>query len=186
MFNPKDLRPYPHKFLCYQTLKEGKNEYGKAHIYSFRSEKTKRKYIIRLEELPNQLFLIKFYQKIPFIPTSKKYKILTQTNDTLRIVATCIMVVKEVLNKNELASFGCIGARGFIKKNKEIIEETTENKTKRFKIWSLIFNRIASQTRFKPYDYEEKSIYIRFNTKNIKDEEKIIREWEQILKELDT
>lgn len=60
MFNLKDLCPYPHRFLCYETLKTGENEYGKAHIYSFRSEKTNRKYIIRLEELPNQLFLIKF------------------------------------------------------------------------------------------------------------------------------
>lgn len=95
------------------------------------------------------------------------------------------MVVKEVLNKNELASFGCIGAREFIKENKKLVEEPTEQKTTRFRIWSLIFNRIASQTRFKPYNYEEKSIYIRFNTKRIKEEEKIIREWEQVLKELD-
>ncbi len=40
MLRLEQLNPYPYKFLCYQFLRKDKKVYGKAHIYSFRSEKT--------------------------------------------------------------------------------------------------------------------------------------------------
>ena len=78
-------------------------------IYHFRSTRTKKWYIVRVEQYPNDFYGIKFYLKDDRL-NPHKYNRLTGLNEPRPIIYTCIAILMELAEQNPNASFGFIGA----------------------------------------------------------------------------
>ena len=95
---------YPYTFLTRQSTRD-----VPVPIYHFRSSRTKKWYIVRVEEYPNKFFGIKFYLKDDRL-NPHKYNRLTGLNEPRPIINTCIAILMELAEQYPDSSFGFIGA----------------------------------------------------------------------------
>lgn len=79
-------------------------------LWSFKSTKSNKRYIVEVEGFENQFFGIKFYWK--GVEKSKnRYSILTNDYEPRVIVRTCIEVMLDYYRKNHHVSFGFVAAQ---------------------------------------------------------------------------
>ena len=78
-------------------------------IWTFRSLKSNKRYIIEVEGFENEFWGLKFYWK--GVEKSKnRYSLLTNDYEPRTIVRSCVEVMLEYYRKNRLASFGFVAA----------------------------------------------------------------------------
>lgn len=78
-------------------------------LWSFRSLKSKRRYIVEIESFKHHFYGVKFYCKS--VSTSRdRYSILTNDNEPRSIVMSCIQVMLNYYNEDKFASFGFVAA----------------------------------------------------------------------------
>ena len=138
------LQHYPYTFLTRQNTGS-----IPVLIYHFRSTRTKRWYIVRVEEYPNHFFGIKFYLKADS-RSKRKYNRLTGLNEPRPVINTCIAILMEVAEQYPNSSFGFIGAN--------LIGEG-DYETKRFRVYRRILSTYFSEEHYLHYQIVEKSAY---------------------------
>lgn len=78
-------------------------------LWTFRSKKSNKRYIVEVEGFENEFYGIKFYWK--GVEKSKnRYSMLTNDFEPRIIVRTCIEVMLEYYRKNTLVSFGFVAS----------------------------------------------------------------------------
>ena len=138
------LPHYPYTFLTRTNTGE-----IPVLIYHFRSTRTKKWYIVRVEQYPNDFYGIKFYLKDDRL-NPHKYNRLTGLNEPRPIIHTCIAILMELAEQNPNASFGFIGAN--------LLGES-DHETKRFRVYRRILTTYFSEEHFLHYQIIEKSAY---------------------------
>ena len=118
-------------------------------VYHFRSTKSHRWYIVRVEEHPQHFYGIKFYLKSDTLNPNKFNK-LSGLFEPRPVINTCIAILMELASMNPEASFGFIGAN--------LIGES-EQETKRFRVYNTILTTYFSEAQYLHYQILEKSAY---------------------------
>lgn len=139
-----DFSYYPFQFLMRSTA-----DAVPCLLYHFRSTKTRRWYIVRVEEYPNHFYGIKFYLKDD-AHSPHKYNRLTGLNEARPVIRTCIAILMNIAEKDTHSSFGFIGAN---------LEGETHNETKRFRVYRRILTSYFSQNVFEHYQIVQQSAY---------------------------
>ena len=135
-------------------------------IYHFRSTRTKKWYIVRVEQYPNDFYGIKFYLKDDRL-NPHKYNRLTGLNEPRPIIYTCIAILMELAEQNPNASFGFIGAN--------LLGES-ERETKRFRVYRRVLTTYFSEEHFLHYQIVEKSAYALVRRHVVDNNPEIIKE----------
>jgi len=155
------LPHYPYTFLTRQSAGE-----FPVLIYHFRSTRTKKWYIVRVEQYPNEFFGIKFYLKDDRL-NPHKYNRLTGLNEPRPIIYTCIEILMELAEQYPNSSFGFIGAN--------IIGES-EIETKRFRVYRRVLTTYFSEEHYLHYQIVEKSAYALVRKEALESNPNLIKE----------
>ena len=155
------LPHYPYTFLT--RLSRGEIP---VLIYHFRSTRTKKWYIVRVEQYPNDFYGIKFYLKDDRL-NPHKYNRLTGLNEPRPIIYTCIAILMELAEQNPNASFGFIGAN--------LLGES-DYETKRFRVYRRVLTTYFSEEHFLHYQIVEKSAYALVRRHVVDNNPEIIKE----------
>lgn len=146
---------YTYKYL--RTEKEYNYDTDvSVHIYTFISPKTNKEYNVRIEDLGNDTFALKYYLK-ESIKNKNRYKILTKLNEPTQVFRTCIDIMLEFINKKNMASFIIVG---------EASEDEDKKHTQRYRIYEYMFKNFFSVKLYEHYILAEHSIYVLSNRNN--------------------
>lgn len=136
-------------FYPYQFLMRDSRDSVPCLIYHFRSSRTNRWYVVRVEEYPNHFYGIKFYLKSDS-NSPHKYNRLTGLNEPRPLIRTCIAILMEIAQNDPLSSFGFIGAN--------CVNESIAI-TKRFRVYRRVLTSYFSENKFLHYQIEAQSAY---------------------------
>ena len=129
-----------------------------THNYTFKAGATP--YIAKVEEYPDNIFIIKFFRKQDR-KRIDRYHVLTNEFKCTKIVSTCIRILISILEKNENASFGFLGANTINKEYEELRGET-----KRFKIYKRAMENLVGENIFEHTMDTINSTYLMVNRRN--------------------
>ena len=158
---------YKFRYCNYNNAKKGQYNV-REHILTF-SCKKKIQYIVRVEEYPHFMYVVKFYLKNHRL-SDKKYNLLTNLHDPLSVIGTCVEIMLYFYAKNPSSSFAFIGANS-------LTEDSVKN-TKRFRIYKRIMENSFSPFTFNHRIYEDESAYILLNKDNA--EQNLLEKVEQV------
>lgn len=135
-------------------------------IWTFRSLKSNKRYIVEVEGFENEFYGLKFYWK--GVEKSKnRYSLLTNDYEPRIIVRSCIEVMLEYYRKNKLVSFGFVAAPDLARdiKGKNI---DIEHGGRRFKFYKrMMLNLFGPQTFYQVSDTTF-TIYLLINSNQLK------------------
>ncbi|MGN0209751.1 MAG: hypothetical protein ACI391_01385 [Muribaculaceae bacterium] len=94
-------------------------------LWSFRSEKTNKRYIVEIEGFESQFYGIKFYWK-GVEKSPNRYSLLTNDYEPRIIIRTCVEIMLHYYRNNPLASFGFVAAPD--------LPEDIDNKNRAFRM----------------------------------------------------
>ncbi|WP_051203449.1 hypothetical protein [Hugenholtzia roseola] len=163
-------KPYSYQYKGYT-----KESFFKIHRYTFKC-RFRQTYIIRVEEYEYQVFVLKFYLK-NHAKSDKKYNLLTGWNDVGRVVATNVEVMLDIYRKNELATFGFIGANTVTENQQEAREAT-----KRFRVYRIVMRSFFSPIRFAHFEYVKESAYLLLNKAHLAERDSLKADIEVLFK----
>lgn len=134
-------------------------------LWTFKSIKSNKRYIVEVEGFENEFYGIKFYWK--GVEKSKdRYSLLTNDFEPRIIIRSCIEVMLEYYRKNPLVSFGFVAAPDLEKdmKGKNI---DIESGSRRFKFYRRIMvNLFGPETFFQASDTTN-TIYLMINKRQL-------------------
>lgn len=124
-------------------------------LWSFRSDKSGKRYIIEVEYFNHHFLGLKFYWK--GVESSKqRYSLLTYDYEPRTIVMTCVYVMLEYFQKDKCASFGFVAAD-------DIGSDNSFKPNKRFRFYRAMMLSVFGQKTFaQGYDIRN-SIYLLIN-----------------------
>lgn len=130
-------------------------------LWTFKSAKSNKRYIVEIEGFENEFYGLKFYWK--GVEKSKnRYSLLTNDYEPRIIVRSCIEVMLEYYRKNRLASFGFVAAPDLDKdlKGKRVDKESG---SRRFKFYRrMMINLFGPETFYQVSDTTN-TIYLLVN-----------------------
>lgn len=126
------------------------------YIYSFKSTKTNKDYIVRIEDLDKNAFALKYFLK-ESAKNKNRYKILTKLNEPFQVFRTCIDIMIDFLKNNKKASFIVVG---------EASTNEEKTNTQRYRIYEYMFKNFFSVIHFEHYNLVKHSIYVLLNREN--------------------
>lgn len=129
-----------YKFALISKTTISKNLFLRQRLYNFRS--IRRRYIAVVEEYDFNVYIIKFFP-VSHKLSDRKYNIIFNDYDALRIIRTCVNIMLSIASENELAGFGFIGANT-IQAN---FYENASN-TQRFRIYRRLMLNFLEMNRF--------------------------------------
>lgn len=134
-------------------------------IWGFRSEKSKKRYIVEVEYFSHNFLGLKFYWK--GVAASKdRYSLLTYDFEPRTIVMSCIMIMVHYFKTIECASFGFVAAADIVHKNFE-----TDIPNKRFRFYRRMMLSLFGPDVFQQaYDINN-SLYLLINRKCMENDE---------------
>ncbi len=134
-------------------------------IWTFKSAKSNKRYIVEVEGFENDFWGLKFYWK--GVEKSKhRYSLLTNDYEPRIIVRSCIEVMLEYFRKNQLLSFGFVAAPDLEKdmKGKNV---SKTNGSRRFRFYQrMMVNLFGPKTFYQASDTTE-TIYLMINMKQL-------------------
>lgn len=134
-------------------------------LWTFRSTKSSKRYIVEVEGFENEFYGIKFYWK--GVEKSKdRYSLLTNDFEPRTIIRSCIEIMLEYYRKNPIVSFGFVAAPDLEKdlKGKNI---EVESGSRRFKFYQrMMVNLFGPETFFQASDTTN-TIYLMINMKQL-------------------
>lgn len=134
-------------------------------LWTFRSLKSNKRYIVEVEGFENEFLGLKFYWK--GVEKSKnRYSLLTNDFEPRTIVRSCIEVMLEYYRKNPLVSFGFVAAPDLDRdvKNKKV------NKTsgsRRFKFYQRMMINLFGPKTFYQVSDTTNTIYLLVNMEQL-------------------
>lgn len=145
---------YEFDYKNHKIIKNGEFMF-KEHKLTFRC-KHGLQYIVNVEEYiisNHPLFVIKFHLK-SHSDSTKKYNLLTGKFDAPSLIRTCVNIMIDFYEGDNMASFGFIGANTEGEKREE---------TKRFRIYRKVMENFFSPLKFEHKVYQKESAYILLN-----------------------
>lgn len=135
-------------------------------LWSFKSTKSNKRYIVEVEGFEHEFYGIKFYWK--GVEKSKnRYSLLTNDYEPRTIVRTCIEVMLEYYRKNPLVSFGFVAAPD-LEKDIQGKKVNLTNGSRRFKFYQrMMVNLFGPQTFYQAADTTN-TIYLMINMVQLK------------------
>ncbi len=125
-------------------------------IWSFKSTKSHKRYIVEVEKFSNHFLGLKFYWK-GVASSKERYSLLTNDYEPRTIVMSCVHIMLEYFKKDDCASFGFVAANDL--NNSSIIP----NVNKRFRFYRrMMLSIFGSETFSQGYDINN-SIYLLIN-----------------------
>lgn len=144
---------YPAKFTM-RTVDPGTGR--SMDLWSFKSAKSHRRYIVEVEYFSHNFLGLKFYWK--GVEASKnRYSFLTNDYEPRIIVMSCIMIMLDYFKKNADISFGFVAAPDLR------IDENKKRPNKRFRFYRrMMLSLFGPETFIQAYDVDH-SLYIMIN-----------------------
>lgn len=134
-------------------------------LWTFKSDKSNKRYIVEVEYFEDDFYGIKFYWK-GVEQSKQRYSLLTNDYEPRTIVRSCIEVMLEYYYKNPLASFGFVAADDLKKdiKGKNI---NMKAGSRRFRFYQrMMVNLFGPKTFCQTADTANK-IYLMTNMKQL-------------------
>lgn len=127
-------------------------------LWSFRSKKSHKRYIVEVERFSNNFLGLKFYWK--GVESSKsRYSLLTHDYEPRTIVMSCIHIMLEYLRNDDCASFGFVAA------SNPDDNHGSSGVNKRFRFYRrMMLSLFGPNTFVQAYDVDN-SIYVLINRK---------------------
>ena len=147
----EDLFYYP--FRCVRKFNNenpAERDFLFKWLYSFDSTKTNHTYWVWVEVYCEHFYAVKFHLK-EHRDSPRKYNLLTGLNEVRPVVNTCIMILREIAEKDPLSSFGFIGANS---EGESIVD------TKRFRVYHRLINTYFGNETFRHYFFPYFSAYV--------------------------
>ena len=141
--------PDSYEYYFIQNIK-GDENIKLTKLYRFKSLKSKRVYIVRIECYDMNVYAIKFYLKCHRF-SENKYNLLSNDYEPRRIVLTCISILKEIYKDDIHSSFAFIGANCLGEPN---------HATRRFFVYKKIITTFFGVETFEHRYNESNSAYI--------------------------
>jgi hypothetical protein len=148
-----------------------------THIYVFHTPRANSrgkgdKYVVNIEEYKNNVFIMKFFKQ-KHSDSNKRYSILTNEFIARKIIMTCVNIGIEMLQKNNLASFGFLGMPTL----EEIKRPTNKTlNTKRYRVYQKFASFFFKEENFE-HNYDVKtSAYFMLNRNSIRENKNIKHE----------
>lgn len=126
--------------------------------YRFKSSKSNRTYIVRVEKYIEHSYCLKFFDKAN-MNSNRKFSLRTNTFEPRRIFYTLFHIMLDVLKQDDKASFFFVGAED----ERDILGYST----RRFRVYYKFVSSVVSDRQFGHYPIREESLYILVNKKNI-------------------
>lgn len=150
-------------------------------LWSFRSAKSNKRYIVEVEGFENEFYGIKFYWK-GVEKSPDRYSMLTNDFEPRIIVRTCIEVMLDYFRKHPSVSFGFVAAPD-LKKDIEGKNIPFDKGSRRFRFYQrMMINLFGPETFLQAADTTN-TIYLMINRKklisgkiSIKDIERLINQ----------
>lgn len=134
-------------------------------LWTFKSTKSNKRYIVEVEGFENEFYGIKFYWK--GVEKSKdRYSLLTNDFEPRIIIRSCIEVMLEYYRKNPLVSFGFVAAPDLEKdmKGKNI---DVESGSRRFKFYRRMMVNLFGPETFLQASDTTNTIYLMINMRQL-------------------
>jgi hypothetical protein len=132
-------------------------------LWTFKSLKSNKRYIVEVEGFENDFLGLKFYWK--GVEKSKdRYSLLTNDFEPRTIVRSCIEVMLTYYRKNSLVSFGFVAAPDL---DKDVVGKNVcnENGSRRFRFYQrLMVNLFGPESFYQASDITN-TIYLMINRK---------------------
>lgn len=135
--------------------------------YRFKSSKSNHTYIVRVERYIHHAYCVKFYDKANS-GSRNKYSLRTNTYEPRRILFTIYSIMRDILNKDYLASFFFIGA--------EDEKDELGVATRRYRFYRRFVSSTISNRVFDHYRVNDISLYVLVNKGAVKDQEAYVNE----------
>lgn len=134
-------------------------------LWSFRSEKSNKRYIVEVEEFEKGFYGIKFYWK-GVEKSKRRYSILTNDYEPRTIVRSCVEIMLQYFRNNPLVSFGFVAAPDLEKDIKGKNIDVTEG-NRRFRFYQrMMINLFGPETFYQAAD-ATKTIYLMINRRQL-------------------
>ena len=134
-------------------------------LWTFKSLKTNKRYIIEVEGYEAEFYGIKFYWK--GVEKSKnRYSLLTNDYEPRIIVRSCVEIMLDYYKKNDLVSFGFVAAPDLEKdiKGKPI---NPQEGSRRFKFYRRMMINLFGPETFSQLSDTENRIYLMLNNQQL-------------------
>ena len=130
-------------------------------LWTFKSNKTNKRYIVEVEGFENEFWGLKFYWK--GVEKSKnRYSLLTNDYEPRVIVRSCIEVMIEYYHKNSLVSFGFVAAPD-LDKDIEGKRIDKESGSRRFRFYQRMMVNLFGPETFCQVSDTTNTIYLLVN-----------------------
>lgn len=142
-----------------------KNSLRIIDLWTFKSIKSNKRYIVEVEGFENEFYGIKFYWK--GVEKSKnRYSLLTNDYEPRTIIRSCIEVMLEYYRNNSLVSFGFVAAPDLEEdlKGKKI---DVESGSRRFKFYQRVMINLFGPATFLQVSDTTNTIYLMINMKQL-------------------
>ena len=127
-------------------------------LWSFKSIKSNKRYIIEVEKFSNHFLGLKFYWK-GVTNSKERYSLLTNDYEPRTIVMSCVYVMLEYFKKDGFTSFGFVAASDINSSPNAVCPN------KRFRFYRrMMLSLFGSETFAQGYDINN-SIYLLINKK---------------------
>lgn len=128
--------------------------------YRFKSSKSHKTYIVRVERYVEHAYCVKFFDKA-MMNSKNKFSTRTNTFEVRTILYTIFHILKDVLERDSKASFFFIGAED----EKDVLGLST----RRYNIYCRFVLSTISETLFEHYRIADLSLYILVNKLSVVD-----------------
>lgn len=146
-------------------------------LWSFRSTKSNKRYIVEVERFSNNFLGLKFYWK-GVVGSKERYSLLTNDYEPRTIVMSCVYIMLEYFREDHCASFGFVAAEDLNS------HKCRNGLNRRFNFYRrMMLSIFGSETFVQGYDLKN-SIYLLIN-RNMLDRDLIsIRQIEKEISKL--
>lgn len=130
-------------------------------LWTFRSGKTNKRYIVEVEGFENEFYGLKFYWK-GVEKSRDRYSLLTNDYEPRIIVRSCIEVMLEYYRRNHLVSFGFVAAPDLEQdlKGKKLDKDSG---SRRFRFYQRMMINLFGPQTFCQVSDTTKTIYLLVN-----------------------
>ena len=149
----KGFRYYPAKFVM---RSKDPGSLRIIDLWSFRSSKSHKRYIVEVEHFSSHFIGIKFYWK-GVEASEDRYSLLTNDFEPRTIVMSCIQVMMYYYDNDSLTSFGFVGAHDLIATDSDAFPN------KRFRFYRRMMLSLFSSDKFIQINDPATCIYMLVN-----------------------
>lgn len=146
-----------------------KDEQLVAHLFVFKSTKSKITYFIECEVFDKNILALKFYNR-NHRESKNKFSFLTNTNEVWSVLHTCIQVIPILENEHSGCSFVAVGAQGISPDGRQ---EQIENTQRYLTYKRILFKLFENATNYALIDSDEHSALLMMNILEFVEDEKL-------------